>query len=85
MRTYDRSKPAKAQSAQPTIITAATPLVNVATAADRLLKEKGIRYSQEYIRQLCRSGRWVKGTHWTKHGRYTLINLEAVYQSIAGQ
>lgn len=87
-RTYNANmvvvpmEPAPKRIALPKI-TANTPLVNLEKAAQFLREEKGLQLSVSTIREYCRSRRWHEGYHWVKPGRSYLINLAAVYESIA--
>lgn len=64
-------------------ITAATRTVNIKTAVKEIYEHKGLEICDQTIRNYCRSGKWIKGIHWVKHGKSYLINLEAVYQTLS--
>lgn len=100
MRTYSREKslppqppiavvrslPApKPEAVDALAISPDTPLIDVRTLIDRLKTEKGLRYTSAHIHELCRTGKWVRGTHWTQPGKQRVFNWMAICYWIAQQ
>lgn len=87
MRVYNRTKQLK-PIAPPSLvelpmITESTKLVSVEVARQKLFEDKGLKWTAETVRAYCRTGRWYEKYHFVRYGNQYLINLEAVYWSIA--
>lgn len=66
-------------------ISAETELVSLEKAVEILHSKRGLKLSVKTIREYCRSGKWLNRYHWVKPGKTYLINMKAVFETIASE